>query len=211
MTPTYPVPRRSRNSPVEPVLPRARRGHTLTEMLVVMTILALITGVAIPRFISALSRSHLDAAYDATRGALLFARARAVASGVRHQFTLDTSTGELVVEAYRPEESLMPPAPGVQPPEPPLRDRLPEDVRIVDWSVAPLGYVQPGTAGAGMAPGPTGQAANAALVFYPEGQGDGATLVLEDADGRRRGLELDPLSGEVREMDAERLRESTPR
>lgn len=167
-------------------------------MLVVLMILALFALIALPRFAATLLRSRLDAAVDAVRGDLHFTRARAIATGRRHQFVLDQNARELIVQPYQPEREN---ASGVsiQQPDIPLRDRLPEEVKVVEWTVAPIGYEQ-NEQGAG-----GGQ--DLPLVFYPEGNSDGAMLILEDGQGTRRGLRVEPMTGEVRDMTPEELRQ----
>jgi type II secretory pathway pseudopilin PulG len=172
----------------------SRRAHTLTELLLVLTILGTLAVIALPRFASALMRSRVDAALDAARSDLHFTRARAVATGLRHQFMLDAVTREIVVEPLRPELLEGDPLGGQALPDVALRTRLSEEVRVAEWSVFPLGY----DSGSG--------AANVPLVFYPEGRGDSAVLILEDGQGTRRGLRVDGFSGEIREMTDEEMR-----
>jgi type II secretory pathway pseudopilin PulG len=177
-----------------------RRAHTITELLLVLTILSLFAVIAIPRVASAVLRTKLDAAFEAVRGDLAFTRARAVSTGLRHQFVMDTGTGEIAVEPFRPEALDAASAP-VQPEQSVvLRDTLPESVTVATWTVSPLGaMLQPG--GAAGAPGTEA----APLVFYPEGNCDDAILILEGPQGARRGLRVDGFSGEIREMQPEEL------
>ena len=157
-----------------------------------VTILVLLAGVALPNFAAAVGRARLDNAVEAVAGALRFARARAVATGLRHAFVLDPETGEITVQPYRPEEQAAP-AGGSQAvmEGAALRDRLPEEVRVTGWSLAPLGYAQAAQQAAAE-PG-------AGLVFYPEGRSDSALLVLEDAERNRRVLRVEGFSGEIEE------------
>jgi type II secretory pathway pseudopilin PulG len=170
------------------------RAHTLPELLIVLTILVLFAAVATPRFVQSLSRSRLDAAVQAARSGLDFARARAVATGLRHQVAVDAETGEILVQPFRPERLDSPVASQAQP-DVALRDRLPEQVRVAAWSVSPLGYDQSASAAQDAIP----------LTFYPEGNSDGALLILEDEEGERRGVRVEPLTGEVRELTPEEM------
>lgn len=174
-----------------------RRAHTLTELLVVLTILALFSVVAIPRFAATAMRSRLDAAVDALRANIGYTRARAVSTGLRHQMFLDAETFEITVQPFRPEQLETQGTAVQQVPEPVLRDRLPELIRVTDWSVEPLGYLNQ-TAAASTSDQP--------LTFYPEGNGDSVTIVLEDNFGERRGLRLDGYSGEIVALTPEELR-----
>jgi prepilin-type N-terminal cleavage/methylation domain-containing protein len=182
----------------------AGSGHTLPELLVVLTILTLFALIVMPRMASALLRTRMDAAEDSIRSDLRFAHARAVATGLRHQFALDTTTGEVVVMPFHPEDQVagatgsaqMQPAQAA----PALKDVLPTGVRVTQWTVSPLGYTQnaqPAGGNIGATP----------LVFYPEGTADSGVLILEDGEGRRRGITIDGFSGEIRSMTEEELKQ----
>ena len=178
--------------------PTPRRAHTLPELLLVLTILSLLALVALPRFISAVSSSRLRSGLDAARDGLSYARSRAIATGLRHQFMVDAQSGEIVIEPFHPDEAVNAGAPAPEP-DVALRDQLPEEIRVAEWRVAPLGMGQ-------------GQGAEAALegggplVFYPEGQSDSAVLILEDREGERRGVSVDGFTGEIRELERDEIR-----
>lgn len=173
--------------------------------MLVLAILVLFAGIVMPKVANSLMRAKLDSAFNAVRSDLVYTRDRSVGTGVRHQFVLDPSSLEIMVQAYHPEEQL-----GVTPTstannsqqaDTPLKDHLPSDIRVARWEIAPLGSdpSRPTTQ--------FGQQGGATpLVFYPEGNGDSATLVLEDAGGRQRGLQVNGFTGEIRELSAEELK-----
>ncbi|HEU4754908.1 MAG TPA: prepilin-type N-terminal cleavage/methylation domain-containing protein, partial [Armatimonadota bacterium] len=210
MTRTSPATRPAGRSKSRSVAthPRSRRAHTLTELLVVLTILSLFAGIVIPRAITAVVRTRLDAALDAVRADLTFTRARAVSTGLRHQFTLDPDTRQIRVDPFRPEQlDQTTAASAEQQQPPPLTDQLPETVRVSTWSVSPLGAAQGlPTAATATTQGGAQNAGGQLLVFYPEGRSDDAVIVLEDADGNRKGLRIDGFSGEIRDMQPDELR-----
>lgn len=183
----------------------SRRGHTLPEVLVVLTILSLFAFLALPRFANSLMQNRLDATVSQIRDDLRFARTRAIATGIRHQVILDPQTRELVVLPYRPEEDSGTGAgaggggAAQVEPEPVLRNQVPEEVRVVEWNVSPLGYENAPNARASL------QQEATPLVFYPEDRSDSAILVLESEDGRRAGLAVDPTTGEIRDLTEEEL------
>jgi prepilin-type N-terminal cleavage/methylation domain-containing protein len=180
----------------------SRRAHTLTELLVVLTILGLFAGIAMPRVIGSLMRSKLDTALGAIRSDVTFARARAVSSGLRHQVLMETETGELRVEPFRPEQQAAEGQAQTVEQRPALVDRISTSVHVTTWSVSPLGAAQ-GLATASQ--DGTGGGDGAPIVFYPEGRSDDAMIVLEDSEGARRGLRIDGFSGEIRELQPEEL------
>jgi type II secretory pathway pseudopilin PulG len=181
-----------------------RRGHTLAELMVVLTILVLFTGIVIPSLARAYTHTRTESAVQAVLTDLHYARARAVATGLRHEFTLDPDTLEIAVGVFHPDE-MDPTVTGGAGGQAPLsdvtlRDRLPDGLRIIEWSVSPmeagpaLGTSRPGT-----------QAEATSLVFYPEGTCDSALLVFEDIGGERRGVRVDPSTGVIRELTREEL------
>ncbi len=172
--------------------------------MLVLTILVLFAGIAMPKLASAIMRSRLDATFAAVRSDLLFARDRAVGTGLRHQFVLDPASRQIGVQAYHPEDQLGA-APGAATTNPqddvPLKDRLPDDIRVASWTIAPLGS-DPSKPNAQFG----AQGSVTPLVFYPEGGSDSGKLILEDSAGDRRGMQVDGLNGTVRELTPEELK-----
>jgi prepilin-type N-terminal cleavage/methylation domain-containing protein len=175
-------------------------GHTLPELLIVLTILVLFALIAFPRMAQSLTRTRLDAAFEAVRSDLSFAKARAISTGMRHQVLVDTESRELLVAPVRMSEMAetggVPADPTATAP-PALRDNLSEEIQVAEWSVSPLGMAQENARAAVQTGTP--------LVFYPEGQSDSARVVLEDSSGARRGLLVDAFTGEIRELSPEEL------
>ena len=183
----------------------SRRGHTLAELMLVLAILVLFAGIVAPKVANSIMRAKLDSAFDAVRTDLVYTRDRAVGTGIRHQFVLDPSSLDIVVQAYHPEEQMgatpTSTANNSQQADLPLKDHLSSEIRVARWEIAPLGSdpSRPTTQ--------FGQQGGATpLVFYPEGNGDSATLVLEDEAGRQRGLQVNGFTGEIRELSPEELK-----
>ena len=170
-----------------------RPGHTLAELMVVMAILVMFAVIVAPRVLTSLYPAKLDSAMQAVRGDLDFARARAAGTGLRHQLVI-SEAGELVVGPVRMTVDTNQTVSDV--PETALRDRLPEDVSVSEWTVTPLASGEAGTLVTGTAD---------VLTFYPEGVSDSARLVLQDSTGNRRGLELNGYTGELRELTPEEM------
>lgn len=178
------------------------RGHTLTELLVILTILTLLAFLVGPRFLGARNRARLDGALQTALNDFSFARARAISTGLRHQVEIDTQNGELVVAPYHPEDAQVQTAGTAQSePDVSLREQMPQDVEISNWTVSPMGV----NSSAGRTAGTAALAGSGPLTFYPEGRSDDATLVLRDSDGDRRGLLVDGFSGTIREMTEDEL------
>lgn len=177
---------------------RLRPAHTLIEMLVVLSLLTLAVGVVVPRFLAGWDSAQLSSAASAMRNDFAFAKARAASTGLRHLVVIDSSTGELQVQPFRPEEMTQTTANQANQSQPVLQDAVPERVKVAEWRVEPFGYMD-------------GSAANQqnqdVLTFYPEGRSDNALLVLESAGGQQRGVEVDGTTGEVRELNAQEIQD----
>jgi Tfp pilus assembly protein FimT len=174
-----------------------RRAHTLMEMAVVMTLLSLLATLVVPRFIVAWGKVQGETALEMVQEDFAFARQRAIGTGMRHQLNLNPQTGEITVEVRRVDETTTGNARSVSENQV-LTDRLPEEVKVVEWVVNPL------TASTALTRSGATQAADA-VVCYPEGRTDDATLIIEDRDGRRSGVRLDGFTGELRALTDEEM------
>src|SRR5690348_11514010 len=114
-----------------------RRAHTLAEMAVVTTILALLATLVMPRLIVGWSRMKGETALEMVQEDFAFARQRAVGTGMRHQLIVNPQTGEIVVEVRRVDEEQTGNARSVSENQV-LKDQLPEEVKVVEWVVNPL-------------------------------------------------------------------------
>jgi len=175
-----------------------RRAHTLMELLVVLSLLTLAAGVVAPRFISGWDSAQLNAAASAVRNDFAFAKARAASTGLRHQVLVDSNTGELLVQPFRPEEQTQAAASQVVSSVPVLQDVVSGRVKVMQWRVEPFGYTDSST---------TTATDTSVLTFYPEGRSDNALLVLESAGGQQRGVQVDGYTGEVRELNAQEIQD----
>ncbi|MBI3912149.1 MAG: prepilin-type N-terminal cleavage/methylation domain-containing protein [Armatimonadetes bacterium] len=181
--------------------PPRRRGHTLAELMVVLALLVLVAALALPNHAPWRAAATLDAQEDTLLAALEYARGRAVAAGVRHWVEFDLAAGRYALLAFRPEEAVA--TETSESNEPPVEEwHLPEGVEIESAAVAPLaaGILDPLSL-LGLTP----LEEEATLTFYPEGNADAALVVLHGADGTRRAVAVDPLTGQARRLATEEL------
>lgn len=171
-----------------------RPGHTLTELLVVLSILSLFSLVAAPRFGEVVDDQRLDAAVRMLREDLAFARVRSLSTGLRHQLQFDPESGDLYVQAFHPENQEQGSDATGQTGEIDVvhRSTLHPDVRLVYWRVSPLGYGETATASS---------STTDVFTAYAEGVTDSAELVVEGINRRRRALRLDGFLGRIEEVD----------
>ena len=82
-----------------------RRAYTLVELLLVLTIVAVILAIAVPRGISSLDRITVTAAAADVQATMNYARSLALAGGSAVAIGVDSTTGELRIR--RGEELVM--------------------------------------------------------------------------------------------------------
>jgi len=82
---------------LRPTAPAARAGHTLPELLVVVTIVGITLGIAVPRALDSLDRISVRSAAGDVRATLRFARTVALAGNRAVAVDVDSVTGTLRV------------------------------------------------------------------------------------------------------------------
>lgn len=186
--------------------PRGRRGFTLIEVLVVVVIAALVTGIALPGFVRSMRGAELRAASRTILMSHKYARSTAVLRQTSMAMLLDSEAG--VVEIVR-----------MNAPQSADRDKFLDarQTRTVDAAI-----------GGGAAPAadteekPTietdvvrklgrevkidsfrsekgGQVARGVywIMYHPNGMSDGFELTLTDKDSRAVTITSDAISGKV--------------
>jgi general secretion pathway protein H len=76
-------------------------GFTLIEMLVVLAVLALVSGIAFPAIDRALAARQFELAASGIEAALHQTRARAIAGGVATAFRPDVTAGDVAIDLPR--------------------------------------------------------------------------------------------------------------
>jgi Tfp pilus assembly protein FimT len=176
---------------------KMRRAHVLMELVVVITLLMVAAAIAGPRIISAMSRPRVEDARAKLRADLEFTRARAVSTGLRHQFLLDSSTGKISALAFHPDEMNNTGGAAANSEDVVLQDQLPDEVKATWEPQIGLGNVQQSTG--------ANTTVSEVITFYPEGNGDGVLVTFEDRDGARCGLELNGYTGQLRDLTSTEL------
>jgi prepilin-type N-terminal cleavage/methylation domain-containing protein len=202
-----------------------RDGFTLLEILAVVSIFALLAGIALPNF-SAVQMRGLRSQADEIVALLELARQRAIVTGVPHRLLIDLDTGTYAIE-WRPNgdpaeaEDDAEPANAVTvgglpvAPDAPLELAAPDDLRAPRED--DLQYVPaPGTAGrlvhvrdsiffAGVeTTGGWVDNGETFVAFQRDGSADPTTIVLEHESGHAAYLEVLPLAERIR-VDYETL------
>ena len=164
------------------------QGFTLIELMTVIVIIAIMTAMIIPEmrgtFEDALLRStsrNLVSVFD-------LASSRAVSLNQLHRVRLDTSTGEYLVERRvrsGGQETFLPLADisgcsGALDKRITIEVRRPEDAAM--------------ESGDSLHPAPN---LSEAISFYADGTADAALVTLQDREGVRLGLKLNPITARV--------------
>lgn len=162
---------------------RARRGITLIELIVVMLVLVLATGVIIPSFTRFQSAAQFD--WTVRRSLVFAAEARGLAISTEHPVVISLDEGSHALRlAAEPSEVDGDGERSAAPP--PVNERTPPELRLVplprDVDVRLLGG-QPGD--------------DTVLRFYPDGRADQGAIRLQQEGRPPTLLSLNPRTGRL--------------
>jgi len=169
---------------------RGGRGFTLLELVLVMTMIALMAGLVVPRFVDFAARSQLAAGGQQAAALLGFARHWALSRGVAVMVTWEQS-GAVVSAEADPEGS-----PGEFTPLQAGRESrlaLPEGITI-----------------ASLQAGEGEQELPYESVIYADGTGEDLTVYLEDEAGHRQRVDYQGRLGRARVQAGEEADEKAP-
>ena len=157
-----------------PVVGRDRDGFTLIELVVVLTLIAILSAAILPEMRGSMEETVLRATARDLVAACQAANARAVASGQAQQLILDTGAHRYRIEALREPSERGQAAAG---PDAGEKGRL--DARITVEVVRADGA----SAGAPMR-----------LEFQPDGTSSAGDILLRDRSGFRLKIHLNPIT-----------------
>ncbi|MBC8001798.1 MAG: prepilin-type N-terminal cleavage/methylation domain-containing protein [Opitutaceae bacterium] len=181
-----------------------RSGFTLMELMVVLVLVAVVSAVTIPAMRGTMEDALLRSASRDMIGAFNIATSRAITSRQTHRIQFDSKTGgyalEKLVRSGSGESDFTP-----------LRG-IPGGVGKIDPRIAveflkpkddPQGGVD---SDARPAPvdAPTPVLVENVISFYPDGTADACEVHLEDREGFRLGLRINPVTARVRIIELPR-------
>lgn len=180
-----------------PTTRSASTGFTLIELMVVILLLGILTASIIPSMQGTLEAERLHAQCRRLVGAIELAYSRAVTLSQPHRLRLDTNEHRFFLETRRrgPDGragfAAIPYTPGA---EGDLDPRI--AVRLLPSGTS-LEPERDGASSASDEPR-SSPPVDQPPTFYPDGTADAVTLVLQDRQGFRQALEVNPITARVR-------------
>ncbi len=174
-----------------------RRGYTLFEMVVVVALVCLLAGLAVPPIESMYADYKLQAAVDQVSGQWSAIRARAVTEGRPYRFSIQSGGGDFRAAPDAPEfwSGGAPPAADSGDKAPlVVQDSLPRGIRFATLNVTDSSYFG---AGAADPEGPSDSSSGAwstAAVFQPDGTAQ------QDVEITFRSAESGPITLRLRAL-----------
>jgi len=182
----------------------AIRAFTLIELMVVVVLIGIATAVIVPQMKGTYEDARLRSASRELVGVFNIASSRAVSLNEIHRVRLDRSTGRYFMERkVREGES----GAGFVP----IRD-VPGGEGTIDKGIS-IAMRQPGEEAFAEPDSSVGRSsdddlrardADQLIAFYPDGTADSREILLQDREGFRRVLRLNPITASVQIVELER-------
>ena len=169
---------------------RSQRGYTLLELLLVLGILLILAGIALPGVLRMYGRHQFQTVVEDVRAHLAASRLRAIDTGLVYQFSYTANGQRFSVTPFEAVEGNALPT---------LEGTLPESFRFEstdDDQTATMPQSSAGIVGASTADGST-MSDDVIILFVPDGSAIDATLNIVDEENRFVRLSVRGLTGAV--------------
>lgn len=181
--------------------PSDRLGFTLMELVMVMAILVLVAGLAIPMVSRSFTSQKLTKSVDLVRTQMNRARIKAMKSGEVYGFFYEPQgTTYRIAEFNAQAQDIIENGSGNRNDDDEVQsnydfdgDRLPRDIKFVGHSIQDDARAKSVIAETNLDSGQLFP-----ILFYPDGTSQNATLVLENRDGDLMSVILRGLTGTTR-------------
>lgn len=191
----------------------ARRGFTLIELMVVLTILVLLAGLTAPSFVRQYYEAKLRASARDLVALMQYARSQAVVEGTTYRLNVDRDGGRVWITYYQGESDET----GADEPRY-VEDesvlgasrKLPEGVTIRELQLGDEALAQLSDEALEEINALQAQLNDEGtpfISFGPRGTTDGARILLENDYGDRLGVSLDAITGRARVIEEDEIEE----
>ena len=181
-----------------------KSGFTLIELMVVLTLIAILTAVMIPEMRGTYEDALLKSVSRELVSACNVANGRAIAGNQRCRIRIDRAHGRYVLEKPVKNQrggDLYAPIPGIPGSEGKIDPRI--SIAFRKTGVDPSSASDPEDLSARgddvMLP-----VRDEAITFYPDGTADGLDIKLEDRQGFRLALRINPVTARIRIIEPEK-------
>lgn len=179
-----------------------RLGFTLLELMIVLVLMAIMSAMIIPEMRGTYENALLRSTSRDLIGVLNLAYSRAVSINHVHRVRLETSSGKYFVEERVRGTSHggdFIPVRNVSGSEGTLDQRI--SIQIRDSMEDPENPIAPPYAG--LDPESRTSERNNTILFYPDGTADRRDIQLQDREGFRLSLQINPITARVRIVEPE--------
>jgi prepilin-type N-terminal cleavage/methylation domain-containing protein len=192
------------------------RGFTVTELLVVMVIMTMLAGLAVPNFARSLETERLRAGGRLAVSMIQLARSRAITGHAHTRLLLDRQQNQLrITQLVQPQQNEMVSltATSDQPTWEELRDNLAQ-ARALPGGVKIVYVGNVGAQANSRSSNATSSSSSVldrdvpgseSLLFRPDGTADDAIVVLEGARSEQLGISIDRIKLTPRILEPEEL------
>ena len=179
-----------------------REGFTLMEIMIVVVLIGIMTVLIVPEMKGTYEDTVLRSTGRELINAFKLAYSRSVSFNQAHRVRIDTANARFVVEKQvveRSGETFVP-----------LRDvpgcegTLDKRVTIVIRKTGALSADETAPPGAAAAPDESVASPASDITFYPDGTAEGVEILLQDRQGYRLALRINPTTARVRIVELAR-------
>lgn len=182
-------------------------GFTLVELMVVLVLIAIMSAVMIPEMKGTYEDSLLRSVGRNFTSAISLAYSRSVTLNQVHRLRIDPEENTYYVESevsstgvsgVAPERRDFPGSKGEFSP------RVSVNIRFTEQATEELPNTETSNSGSKFAQGSADDPGGWTIRFFPDGTAESKEVVLEDAEGFRIALRINPITARVRIVDLDR-------
>jgi len=182
-------------------------GFTLVELMVVLVLIAIMSAVMIPEMKGTYEDSLLRSAGRNFTSAIGLAYSRSVTLNQVHRLRIDSEENTYYVESAVPSTGVSAVAPGGRDfpgSKGEFSPRVSVKIRLTEQATEELPNTETSNSGLKFAQDSADDGGRGTIRFFPDGTAESKEVVLEDAEGFRIALRINPITARVRIVDLDR-------